>query len=129
MRHPDVPLRLARLAGPPRLPGEGWPLDSHGVLGIDRVADRLEAVVELPEGGQVELRLGGRQPEAGVALLLSRVGEGRSAVARADAEQATPVGPPPPRQWLSCTGSLAVPGDGPVRAGLAVEGEQVRAWV
>ncbi len=129
LHHPDVPLRLARLAGPPRLPGEGWPLDSHGVLGRDLDADRLDATVSLPVGGQLELRLGGRQPGQGVALLLSRVGQGLAAVAVADGEQTAPVGPAPPRQWLSCDGTLDVPGDTPVQAGLAFDGPGVRAWV
>ncbi len=123
--HPDVPVRLARLAGPPRLPGQGWPLDSHGLLtrdlpGVDRSdGQAVEVLAELPVGGQLELRLG--QADRGVALVLSRVGEGLAAVATTDADRTAPVGPGQPRRWLDCEGALAVPGEGPVAVSLAVE--------
>lgn len=125
--HPSVPVRLQELAGPPRRPGQGWPLDGHGLLRGPQAGEGVEAVVELGAAGQIELRLG--EGARGAALVLSAVGDGLAAVATLDAEVREAVSVPVERRWLRCSGSLPPPGPGPVRVGVLAEGKAVRARV
>jgi len=130
VEHPDIPVRLARLSGPPRLPGDGWSLDSHGVLSRDAATPAtglaLSVLAELPPGAQIELRLGQGQ---GAALVATRLGEGTVRLVQLDAERVAAVGPVASRAPLSCQGDLSLPPERTVALGLQVEPGGVLASV
>jgi lysophospholipase L1-like esterase len=131
LSHPRIPLRLARLAGPPRLPGEGWPLDSHGVLSRPGVmASRVDVVAQLPPTGNLSLQLlPTERGAAGAALVVSRVDQGFSGVARAKAQPDEAELTRERRAWMNCTPPLPAVGEAPVALSLSIEGEVVLATV
>lgn len=129
-RHPPVPVLLASLAGPPNLPGDGFPLDSHGQLTAPMQSPASVSVeATVPSGGQVELVLGGGGRRDGVALWISRVGEPFAGVFEAGAPVDQTTQPMAPREALRCSPSLTPPSTAAVSASLAVDASGIVATV
>ncbi len=123
MEESRVPYRLTALSGPLALSPAAWSLDFwRAIRPPGHGAASLSAVVEIPEGGQIELWPAadpGHQGEAGVGLVLERIGEPSSGVV-----QATETG----RRRVNCTAPLPAPGDR-TRVSIAPTAEGVVATV
>ena len=124
---PNIPVLLARLAGPPNRPGDGWPLASHAALVApgSRV-QAVEVAATLPENGHLEVVFEGSGAQAGVALQLDR---GRSPYAIVTTAAALSLDAShPTSDWaaLDCDGTLPTPTTERVRAGLTRETDAIR---
>lgn len=106
MEESRVPYRLTELSGPLPLSPEAWSLDFwRAIRPPGHGAAAIEASVLLPEGGRVELwpaADAGHQGEAGVGLVLERIGQPSATVL-----QATDSG----RRAVTCDRELPAPGD------------------
>ncbi len=127
---PNIPVLLARLAGPPNPPDAGWSLASHASFQAPgQRIQSLEVEAVLPESGHLELVLEGSGAQKGVALQLDR---GRSPYSLVTT--ATPVSldaAHPLSDWaaLECSGDLPAPSEGIVRAKLEREAGGILAAV
>ncbi len=127
---PNIPVLLARLAGPPNAPEDGWPLGSYGALLVP--GDRIQAVeveATLPETGQLKLVLEGTGAQKGVALQLDR---GRSPFSLVTtSEKVTIDAAHKLTDWepLQCDRSLPAPTEGRVRVRLESDAGKVLAGV
>ena len=125
---PNIPVLLARLAGPPNTSDQGWPLASHALLTAPGTRVQVvEAEAYLPENGHLEVVLEGSGGKDGVALKVDR---GRSPYAMVT----TAAGPSldashPTSDWapLHCSGDLPAPTHPDVRARLVREAGGMQA--
>lgn len=70
---PKIPVLLARLAGPPNLPGQGWSLASHGAwVAPGQRIHTLKVRAHIPENGRLEAVLDASGGQSGVGLWLDR---------------------------------------------------------
>jgi len=124
MEESRVPYRLTELSGPLRLSPEAWSLDFwRAIRPPGHGAEAIEASVLLPEGGRVELwpaADAGHQGEAGVGLVLERIGPPSSSVV-----QATDDG----RRVVSCDVPLPPPTDQEIHTSITPTDQGVDAEV
>lgn len=110
LQESQVPYRLAALSGPLRASNSAWGLDFWRILRpqVSTGPTALAATVQLPEGGQLELWPAmdqGERSEAGVYLVLERIGAPTARVIQAGRGQ---------RRSATCDGALPGPGEEPI---------------
>lgn len=106
----------------------GYPLGTHGTLVPPPGGTALEVVATLPDDASLELR--GKGTGAGVALVISNVGDGSVVVLEAGSGEAGSS----PRAALACSGTLAAAslagrGNAAVQARVALVDSGVRVEV